>query len=131
MATPVRMISDSPHLLRNAREFRAAVRELDALLDALLDAEGPADDKERLAFLSVLVQEYEDRTDPLDEAGGSPQEVVAFMLEQRGMNRTDLAPLMGGRARVSEFFSGRRRLSIEQVRALRAALGIPADMLIE
>jgi HTH-type transcriptional regulator/antitoxin HigA len=127
MATPVRLISDSPHLLRNAREFRAAVREL----DALLDAEGSADDKERLAFLSVLVQEYEDRTDPLDEAGGSPQEVVAFMLEQRGMNRTDLAPLMGGRARVSEFFSGRRRLSIEQVRALRAALGIPADMLID
>ena len=127
MATPVRLTSDSPHLLRNAREFRAAVREL----DALLDAEGPAADKERLAFLSVLVQEYEDRTDPLDEAGGSPQEVVAFMLEQRGMRRTDLAPLMGGRARVSEFFSGRRRLSIEQVRALRAALGIPADMLIE
>jgi HTH-type transcriptional regulator/antitoxin HigA len=127
MATPVRLISDSPHLLRNAREFRAAVREL----DALLDAEGPAEDRERLAFRSVLVQEYEDRTDPLDEAGGSPQEVVAFMLEQRGMNRTDLAPLMGGRARVSEFFSGRRRLSIEQVRALRAALGIPADMLID
>jgi HTH-type transcriptional regulator/antitoxin HigA len=127
MATPVRLTSDSPHLLRHAREFRAAVREL----DALLDAEGPAEDRERLAFRSVLVQEYEDRTDPLDEAGGSPQEVVAFMLEQRGMNRTDLAPLMGGRARVSEFFSGRRRLSIEQVRALRAALGIPADMLIE
>jgi HTH-type transcriptional regulator/antitoxin HigA len=127
MATPVRLTSDSPHLLRHAREFRAAVREL----DALLDAEGPAEDRERLAFRSVLVQEYEDRTDPLDEAGGSPQEVVAFMLEQRGMNRTDLAPLMGGRARVSEFFSGRRRLSIEQVRALRAALGIPADMLID
>jgi HTH-type transcriptional regulator/antitoxin HigA len=127
MATPVRMISDSPHLLRNAREFRAAVREV----DALLDAEGPAEDKERLAFLSVLVQEYEDRTNPLDEARGSPQEIVAFMLEQRGMRRTDLAPLMGGRARVSEFFSGRRRLSLEQVRALRAALGIPADMLIE
>ncbi len=127
MATHVRLDNAPPHLLRNVREFRAAVREV----DALLDAEGPAEDRERLAFLSVLVQEYEDRTDPLDEAGGSPRDVVAFMLEQRGMKRSDLSPLMGGKARVSEFFSGRRRLSIEQVRALRTALGIPADMLIE
>ena len=53
------------------------------------------------------------------------------MLEQRGMTRSQLAPMMGGRARVSEFFSGRRRLSMEQVRALRDALGIPADLLVE
>jgi antitoxin component HigA of HigAB toxin-antitoxin module len=37
---------------------------------------------------------------------------------------------MGGKARVSEFFAGKRRLSIEQVRALRDALGIPADLLV-
>ena len=37
---------------------------------------------------------------------------------------------MGGKARVSEFFAGRRRLSIEQVRALRDLLHIPADLLI-
>ena len=116
-----------PHLLRNAREFRAAVRELDALLDA---PRLRADD-DRLAFLSVLIQEYEDRTSPLDEAAGTPQEVVDFMLEQRGMRRRDLTVLMGGKARVSEFFAGRRRLSIEQVRSLRHALGIPADLLIE
>jgi antitoxin component HigA of HigAB toxin-antitoxin module len=38
---------------------------------------------------------------------------------------------MGGKARVSEFFSGKRRLSIEQIRSLRETLGIPADLLIE
>lgn len=110
-----------PHLLRNAREYRAAVAEV----DALLDEPGDAADRERLEFLSVLVHDYEDRTDPLDESAGSPREVVAFMLEQRGLARSELAPLMGGRARVSEFFSGRRRLSMEQVRSLRDALGVP------
>lgn len=65
-----------------------------------------------------------------DEAGGTPQSVVEFMLEQRGMTRAELAPLMGGRSRVSDFFAGKRRLSMEQVRALRDALGIPADLLI-
>lgn len=53
------------------------------------------------------------------------------MLEQHGMARAQLVPLLGGKARVSEFFSGKRRLSIEQIRALRDTLGIPADLLIE
>ena len=46
------------------------------------------------------------------------------------MTRADLAPLMCGRARVSEFFAAKRRLSIEQIRQLRDALGVPADLLI-
>lgn len=127
MAAPAVLDFTRPHLLRGVREYRAAVAEIDVLLDAT----GEAEHKERLEFLSVLVQEYEDRTDPLDEHAGSPREVVAFMLEQRGMTRSQLAPLMGGRARVSEFFSGRRRLSMEQVRTLRDTLGIPADLLVE
>ena len=79
---------------------------------------------------SVLVEAYEDEHDPLDEAGGSPQSVVGFMLEQRGLTRADLHQAMGGKARVSEFFAGKRRLSIEQIRALRDLLHIPADLLI-
>ena len=127
MEATVRLDFSTPHLLRTAREYRAAVSEI----DALLDGKGGAPIRNRLEFLSLLVQDYEDRTDPLDDAAGSPQEVVLFMLDQRGMKRSQLAPLMGGRARVSEFFSGRRRLSMEQVRTLRDALGIPADLLVE
>lgn len=84
----------------------------------------------RLEFLSVLVEAYEDEHLPLDEHKGTPQGAVSFMLDQRGMTRADLHELMGGKARVSEFFSGKRPLSIGQVRALRKALGIPADLLI-
>jgi len=126
-AAAVRLDFSRPHLLHSAREYRTAIAEI----DALLDAPPGTDDRDRLAFLSLLVQDYEDRTDPLDDRAGSPTEVVDFMLDQRGMTRAQLAPLMGGRSRVSEFFSGRRRLSMEQVRALRDALGIPADLLVE
>lgn len=52
------------------------------------------------------------------------------MLEQHAMTRADLAPLIGGKARVSEFFSGKRRLSVEQICAICDTLGIPADLLI-
>ena len=127
MGTPVLDFS-TPHVLRNAKEYRAAVAEIDQLLDADLKRGTAAYD--RLEFLSVLVEAYEDKHDPIDEHGGSPQSVVAFMLEQRGMTRAGLYDAMGGKARVSEFFAGKRRLSVEQIRALRDLLGIPADLLI-
>lgn len=118
----------TPHVLRNAKEYRVAVAEIDRLLDA--DPKRGSAAGDRLEFLSVLVEAYEDAHDPLDTRGGTPQSVVAFMLEQRGMSRADLAFLMGGKGRISEFFSGKRRLSVEQIRALRNELGIPADLLI-
>ena len=117
-----------PHVLRNAREYRAAVDEIDALLDR--DPKSGSDDYDHLEFLSVLVQAYEDERDPIDESG-TPQSVVELMLEQAGMTRADLAPLMGGRARVSEFFAGKRRLSLTQIKKLRDELRIPADLLID
>ena len=118
----------TPHVLRNAKEYRAAVQEIDQLLDA--DPKRGTASYDRLEFLSVLVEAYEDKHDPFDESAGSPQSAVAFMLEQRGMTRADLHEVMGGKARVSEFFAGKRALSVAQIRALRDELGIPADLLI-
>jgi antitoxin component HigA of HigAB toxin-antitoxin module len=60
----------------------------------------------------------------------SPQEVVDFILEQKGMERSDLAEWLGGRSRVSEFFSGKRDLSRGQIEALRKHLGLSADLLL-
>ena len=119
-----------PHVLRNAKEYRAAVREIDALLDS--DPRRGTEDYDRLEFLSVLVESYEDEHFPWQELerGGTPQRAVTFMLGQRGMTRAELAPLMGGRSRVSEFFSKKTALSLTQVRALGKELGIPADLLI-
>ena len=114
-------------MLRDEAEYGAAVEEIDRLLDC--DPLAGTEEHERLEFLSVLVSAYEEvhlRTEPLP----SPQEAVDFMLDQKGLTRADLAPWLGGRSRVSEFFSGRRRLSLGQVETLRERLGIPADLLI-
>ena len=115
-----------PHLLRNDVEYEAAIAEIEVLLERELAPGTP--DYDRLEFLSVLVEEYEEKEFPIDSA--SPQTIVDFMLEQRGMSRGDIADIMGGKSRVSEFFAEKRELSINQVRALRDVLGIPADLLI-
>lgn len=63
-------------------------------------------------------------------ADATPQEVVEFMADQRGLGRGELADLMGGRSRLSDFLKGKRALSRGQTAALRNALGIPADLLM-
>lgn len=118
----------TPHVLRTAREYKAAVAEVDALLDQN-PKRGTAED-DRIEFLSVLIMAYEAEHVPEPDPV-SPQAVVDFMLEQRGMERAQLAALLGGRSRVSEFFNGKRPLSVSQIKALRDALGIPADLLLE
>ena len=115
-------------MLRTTDEFGAAVREIDRLL--VVDPQPSTGEYDRLELLSVLVEDYEARHYPIDTTDLTPQDVVDFMLEQRGMTRADLAPMMGGRSRVSDFFNGRRALSKGQIEALREHLGIPADLLI-
>lgn len=119
----------APRVLRTQEEFDAVVAEIDRLLD--LNAEPFSAEDERLELLSLLVEDYESRHNPIDDRNLTPQDVVDFMLDQRGMTRADLAPIMGGRSRVSDFFNGRRSLSKGQIEALREHLGIPADLLIQ
>jgi HTH-type transcriptional regulator/antitoxin HigA len=116
----------TPHLLRDSAEYESALQEVEALLAK--DPAAGSPDHERLEFLAILIETYEDRQFPIEAP--SPQVLVDFMLEQRGMVRADLPAIMGGKARVSEFFSGKRTLSIRQVRSLRETLGIPADLLL-
>ncbi|HST62792.1 MAG TPA: helix-turn-helix domain-containing protein [Longimicrobium sp.] len=119
----------TPRVLRTEDEFKAAVAEIDHLLDA--DPQPGRTALKRLELLSLLVEDYERRHYPIDDSNLTPQDVVDFMLDQRGMTRADLAPIMGGRSRVSDFFNGRRTLSKGEIEALRAHLGIPADLLIQ
>lgn len=117
-----------PHVLRSEEEYDAAVAEINRLLD--IDPEPFSADSDRLELLSLLVESYEAEHNPIDDSDLTPQVIVDFMLSQRGMQRSDLAELMGGRSRVSDFFSGKRDLSKSQISALRNNLGIPADLLL-
>lgn len=118
----------TPHVLRTQEEYDATVAEIDRLLD--LDPRPGSGDYDRLEILSLLVEDYDSRNNPIDDSDLTPQDEVMFMLEQKGMTRSDLAAVLGGRSRVSEFFSGKRALSRTQIEALRDSPGIPADLLL-
>ncbi|MBV9774953.1 MAG: transcriptional regulator [Gemmatimonadetes bacterium] len=117
-----------PHVLRTEEEYEAAVQEIGALLDRA--PEPGTEEHDLLEFLTVLVQAYDAEHYPDEMFATTPQAVVDFALEQSGMTRAQLAEPMGGRSRVSDFFSGKRPLSRQQIVTLRDLLGIPADLLL-
>ncbi len=61
----------------------------------------------------------------------SPIEAIRFRMEQLGLTRKDLEPMLGPRNRVSEVLSGTRGLSIAMIRSLNRQLGISAEVLIQ
>lgn len=125
---PIALDFTKPRVLRTEAEYEAAVAEIDSLLDA--DPVAGSEAYDRLEFLSVLVEAYDTEHYPMPTGDVSPQAVVEFMLEQKGLDRTALYGAMGGKSRVSEFFSGKRQLSRGQIEALRELLGVPADLLL-
>ncbi|HYQ86149.1 MAG TPA: helix-turn-helix domain-containing protein [Bacteroidota bacterium] len=78
--------------------------------------------------LAILVETYEDEHFPIEAP--TPVEAIKFRMEQLGMSNTDLAKIIGTRARVSEIFSGKRNLSVRMMRVLHRKLQVPAEVLL-
>jgi HTH-type transcriptional regulator/antitoxin HigA len=116
-----------PHVLRTEVEYTAAVEEIERLLDA--DPPPHSEAYERLEFLSVLVQSYEDAHVPIEQLT-TPQDVLTFMIEQKGLSHDDVAQWLGGESHMLAFLQGTSSLSLSQIEQLREHLGIPADLLI-
>jgi HTH-type transcriptional regulator / antitoxin HigA len=83
---------------------------------------------DRLDVLATLIDDYEARRYPMDPP--DPIEAIKFRMEQQGLERKDLEPLIGSRARVTEVMNRKRGLSIEMIRRLHESLGISAEVLI-
>jgi HTH-type transcriptional regulator / antitoxin HigA len=83
---------------------------------------------DRLDVLATLIDAYEAQHYPMDPP--DPIEAIKFRMEQQGLTRRDLEPLIGTRTRVAEVLNRKRGLSIEMIRRLHRELGISAEVLI-
>ena len=115
-----------PKIIKSDDQYRAYLAEVDRL--AADDPAPGTPDGDRLELLAKLVEDYEkerfrfQRPDPI--------EAIRFRMEERGLRQKDLAPLLGGRNRVSEILARKRPLTLSAVRALSDAFDIPAELLI-
>ena len=117
MATDVKPI-------HTAADHRAALKEV----ERLWGSKSGTPDGDRLDVLATLIDAYEAQHEPIDKP--DPIEAIRFRMEQQGLTRKDLEPMLGTRMRVSEVLNGKRALSIAMIRRLHAGLGIAAEVLI-
>jgi len=99
-------------------------------LDALLSAKPGEMDEDKLDVLTALIHSYEQQHHRPQIGKPEPIDVILFVMDQRGLSRADLEPMIGERGRVSDILTRKRPLTINMIRRLSVGLDIPADLLI-
>jgi HTH-type transcriptional regulator / antitoxin HigA len=112
------------HPVRTERDHERAV----ARISELMSARPGTPEGDELDVLATLVDAYEAKHHSIDAP--DPIAAIHFRMEQQGLTRKDLEPMIGSRARVSEVLTGKRSLTLEMVRRVKIGLGISADLLI-
>ncbi len=112
--------------IRTEREYEAAIKRLNALLDEVGDNERHP----LFSFvdtLGTLIHVYEEAHYPLPEASGV--EVLKFFMEEHGLKQTDLADI-GSQGVVSEILNGKRELNVRQIRLLAKRFHVSPSVFI-
>ncbi len=122
--------AETPELflaIRTEREYDAAVRRLNTLVDEVGD--NPQDPRYRLIeTLSVLIEGYDREHHSLPEA--SSVEVLRFLMREHALTQKEL-PEIGSQGVVSEVLAGRRQLNVRQIQALAARFSVDPGAFID
>jgi HTH-type transcriptional regulator / antitoxin HigA len=98
-----------------------------ALVDRLWESDDPADIA-RLQAQARLISAYEESQWP--RRPPSTAELIRHLMEQHGLTRAQMVPILGTPSRVSEVLAGKKGLSMAMVQRLRARFHVPADLLL-
>jgi len=111
--------------IHTRKDYQSALAEVERLWDA--PAKSPEAD--RLDVLAMLIESYETRHYPIPDP--DPIELLAHVMESRGLTRKDLEPSIGPRGRVADILNRTRPLTLEMIRRLADDLKLPAEVLIK
>ena len=115
-----------PKIIKTDEQYRAYLVEVERL--AADDPAPGTSDGDRLELLAKLVEDYEKERFKFERP--DPVEAILFRMQEQGLRQKDLAPILGGKNRVSEVLARKRPLTVAMVRALHESLRIPAELLL-
>ncbi len=110
--------------IKTKADYKVALVEI----EDLMNAEPDTPEGDRLDVLTTLVEAWEEKHHRIEEP--DPIEAILHRMEALGLNRRELEPMIGTRARVSEVLSRKRPLTIHMIRRLNKGMRIPAEVLI-
>ncbi len=105
----------------------AELARAQALVEQLWESAKPAD----VAWLQAqarLIAAHEESKWP--HRASSVADLIRHLMDQHGLTRADMIPILGTESRVSEVLSGKKQLSMAMIQRLRARFHVPADVLL-
>jgi HTH-type transcriptional regulator / antitoxin HigA len=116
-------------ILKTEQEYNEACERIYSLINSSESAiESDSSEGEEIELLSLLVEKYEQEHHQMETP--NPIEAIKFRMEQMNLKQADIAPLFGGKTRVSEVLNGKRTLTLKMITLLNRYLGIPLESLV-
>jgi HTH-type transcriptional regulator / antitoxin HigA len=113
------------HPIKTAADHRAALKEI----ERLWRAKPGSKDESKLKVLVTLVAKFEEDRWPVKD-DLDPVDVLQFAISDLGHTQAELADLLKSRSRASEVLNRHRALTVEHIRIISEAWGVPAALLV-
>jgi HTH-type transcriptional regulator/antitoxin HigA len=117
-----------PHAIKHEKEYDRLVAEVGRLMERREESLSP-EESSLLEMMSILIEEYDREHFPLSPS--QPHQMLAFLLDQRGLEPHDLWPVLRSKSRVSEILSGKRAISKAQARKLADFFHVSVGLFID
>jgi HTH-type transcriptional regulator/antitoxin HigA len=104
-----------PRPIHTEEDYDRMIGKIGALMERGEENLSP-EETSLLEMMSILVERYEQERYPLRPS--KPDEILQFLMEQRGLQQRDLAKVLGSKSHLSEILNGKREPSKEQARKL-------------
>jgi len=97
-------------------------------LEVIFDASPNSNEGDEAEILTMLIDNYENQFYPI--AAPDPIEAIKIRMEEMNFKQKDLVGVIGGKSRVSEILSRKKRLTVDMIRELERVLHISASVLV-
>ena len=113
-----------PRQIRTQAECDAATRIVEKMAGHALNA----DQEDYLDLLSTLVSQYDEAHHPVHVGKMSPTEALKYVMQESGMNASDLGRLLGNRELGSKILRGERGLSMNHITILAEHFAVSPEL---
>jgi HTH-type transcriptional regulator/antitoxin HigA len=113
-----------PRQIHNESESAAASKIIEKMIGHNLNR----DQEDYMDLLATLVSEYDDQHDPIHAKKLSPLEALKYVMEESGMNASDLGRLLGNRELGSKILRGERGLSMAHISTLAEHFAVSREL---
>jgi HTH-type transcriptional regulator/antitoxin HigA len=115
-----------PRIITSNQEHARLLAEVENLMDK--GEHRTAEEDAALELMVRLIQNYEEEHHPLPNP--SPEEMLVYLMERRGLRQADLLPIFKSRGYISDVINGKRAISKVHARQLAGFFKVSADLFI-